>query len=406
MTRALLVGFFAFAAACGGDKTFDSLCLKSPAPAACSLTCDPTATASSCPSGFHCASAGKCDEFCTQGGTECGTGFTCSSTGQCIASGSTGGDVDAGGTVGGSDPDAACPDLHFTTTKVTPSIELLIDISGSMLAGFDNNTKNPISSTNPQKFATEVDALVGTKGIVTQLQGSVLFGASLYPGSNACPVQLLTVDRALNNKTSIATLLNRQPAGSTPTSDSLDLVVKQFHDKPAPMGSPPAIVLATDGLPNACGSNNTGVDVAAEMATVNSATAAFKAGIPVFLLAVGTAIDPTFAQQVANAGQGAATGAKTQFFTATDPDSLANAFSTIIKGVVSCNLTLNGMVEQDNAASGVVTLNGTMLTYMTDWTLDSTGTVIQLQGTACTTLKDSAAPVVNATFPCGGGIIF
>jgi hypothetical protein len=216
----------------------------------------------------------------------------------------------------------------------------------------------------------------------------------------------LTVDRALNNKTSIATLLNRQPAGSTPTSDSLDLVVKQFHDKPAPMGSPPAIVLATDGLPNACGSNNTGVDVAAEMATVNSATAAFKAGIPVFLLAVGTAIDPTFAQQVANAGQGAATGAKTQFFTATDPDSLANAFSTIIKGVVSCNLTLNGMVEQDNAASGVVTLNGTMLTYMTDWTLDSTGTVIQLQGTACTTLKDSAAPVVNATFPCGGGIIF
>jgi hypothetical protein len=110
---------------------------------------------------------------------------------------------------------------------------------------------------------------------------------------------------------------------------------------------------------------------------------------------------------MANAGAGLdpKTG-NAPLYVATDPAQLANAFQTIIGGVVSCDITLNGKVEADNAATGVVTLNGNRLTFMTDWTLDPSGSVIHLLGGACAMLKASAAPVVKASFDCGGAIIF
>jgi len=396
------------AAACGGgggDKSFESLCTTQvPPPAACQTTCDSTAgAAGTCPSGFHCATGGKCDSVCTQGGTECGTGFSCTADGFCKAAGN-GGSPDAGGGVGGGDPDAACPDLHFTATKVIPSIQLLIDRSGSMANDFNNMAIPGNDTTTPQKFKTELDALVGATGVVTQLQASVYFGASMFP-SASCP-GLFSAPRALNNKAGIATLLNAHgPSGSTPTSVSIDAVVQDFHDHPAPAGSPPAIILATDGFPNQCNSKGDN-DPQAQSDTITAAQNSFKAGIPLFVLAVGNGFDtnPTFKQALTDAGQGIKNATT---YSATDPASLAQAFQDIIRGVVSCDLNLtNGMVNASDAASGTVTVNGQQLTYMTDWTLDSTGTVIHVLGAACTALKSSANPVVDATFPCGGGIIF
>jgi len=408
MKRALFLSFVAAltaTAACGGggDKSFESLCTTQvPPPAACQTTCDPTAGAAvSCPSGFHCATGGKCDSVCTPGGTECGTGFTCTADGFCKDPSSSG-SPDAGGTVGGSDPDAACIDLKFTTTRVIPSIQLLIDRSGSMADGFDGNAA---SKTNPQKFATEVTALVGAAGVVTQLEASVYFGASMYTGPT-CGT-LFSVPRALSNTTNIAALLNdpaHKPAGNTPTAESIDAAVADFQANPPPAGSPPVIVLATDGLPNTCDSSD--VNDASKAATVTAAANAFKAKFPLYVLAVGNGFDSdlTFKQALTDAGQGIQNATT---YSATNTDSLTKAFQDIIRGVVSCDLNVtNGTINSDDAASGTVTVDGTKLTYMTDWTLDASGKIIHVIGAACTALKNSANPVVEATFPCGGGVIF
>jgi len=88
------------------------------------------------------------------------------------------------------------------------------------------------------------------------------------------------------------------------------------------------------------------------------------------------------------------------------PASLASAFTMIINGAISCDLTITGgTVDPSQACNGTVTLNGTALTCGTDWTVDADGVTIHLLGQACSTLKSSTNPQVDAEFP-RGAIIF
>lgn len=401
MKRALLLGsVLVVVAACGGKKTFDSVCANQvPPPAACNTSCDPAAgSTTACPSGYHCNADGKCDAVCTPGGTECGSGFACTADGYCVDDGSGGGgDVDA------------CPSVHFTAAKTTPSIQLLIDRSGSMLNNFANAEPNTAKSNGPYKYPTEVTALAGAQGVVTQLQGSIYFGASMYPG-NACP-GVLRIGRAKDNAAAITKLLNDNPPftsdsqgiRNTPTPTSIDLVVADFQANPPPAGSPPIILLATDGLPNSCDNK------ASEPESVAAAAAAYAKGIRVFVLSVGNADGMTADHflKLANAGQGVTAGQpNAKYYPATSPAQLQAAFNEIISGVLSCDLTLSGPVKPDEAQSGTVTLNGSPLKYGTDWNVAADGLTLRILGNACTTLKNSANPAVDATFSCNAVIIF
>jgi hypothetical protein len=159
-------------------------------------------------------------------------------------------------------------------------------------------------------------------------------------------------------------------------------------------------VLATDGLPNQCGSGTS-----TKSQSVTAARNAFMRGIRLYILAVGN-FDQTHIQDMANAGAGVQTGQpNAQAYIATNPTELSNAFQQIIRGVVSCDLTLDGKVNQDQGKAGTVTLNGNPLTYGRDWTLDADGLTIHILGGSCDTLKNSANPMVDATFDCGA-IIF
>lgn len=309
----------------------------------------------------------------------------------CGASSGKIGDDDQGGGAdggpGGTGPDASCPAVHFTPTQVIPSIQLLIDRSGSM----DTNLQN----TNTSRYEAMHDALVGGTGVVTTLENKVYFGASLYSADNPCP-RLYSQARGLGNGATIKTLIESQsPNGNTPTAPSIDAVVQDFAANPAPMGSPPVIVLATDGLPNSCGGGN---DTTAQ--TVTAAGNAYAAGIRLFVLGIA-GVNDNFLQQVANAGAGVqANQPNAPYYTANSPAELQQAFQQIIGGVVSCDLMLSGNIDSSQASSGTVTLDGMMLVYGQDWTLVG-GNTIELTGAACDTLKNSASPVVDASFPCG-----
>ena len=291
----------------------------------------------------------------------------------------------------GMGPDANCPDVHFTAMKTTPSIELLLDRSGSM----------DMTDIAPTRFQALQNALVGSMGAIPAAQASVYFGATMFAGDQMPCLNLngFTVGRALNNASAIAALIAADPPnnGSTPTAVAIDAVHADFMANPPPMGSPPIILLATDGEPNSCSNgNDNGASVAATRA-------AYADGIRLFIIGLAN-LNTQFLQQMANAGAGVTTGPNAPYYTANDPTSLVNAFNMIIAGVLSCDLSISGQVDPASAMSGTVTLNGMTLMYGTDWVVDPNGMVIHLLGNACDTLKNSMNPSVDATFPCGAVI--
>jgi hypothetical protein len=381
---------FAFAAtltltACGA-KEFGSVCSEVPPPQACMTACDPApGAANACPSGFHCSEDGQCDAQCTVGGSQCGDGYTCTAEGYC---------VDDGSGSGGNGPDASCPAINFTPMPVTPSILLVLDQSGSM-SGTD---------INPTRYLGMRNALVDpTMGVVSQLESKAYFGSKLYTcaGNNNA---FTDVPRALNNAAAIrASIDGKAPADSTPTAAALDKARMDFAATPPPAGSPPIVVLATDGEPNGCGTNQSQAQYNAQ--SVAAAGAVYAAGIPVYVLAISannTLL--SHLQDVANAGQGHQAGQPNiPFYPAANSAQLAAAFQTIISGVVSCDLKLTSSIDDASAMNGTVTVNGMVLTYGTDWTLVG-GNIIRLTGAACNSLKATPNPAVSASFPCGSVI--
>jgi hypothetical protein len=249
------------------------------------------------------------------------------------------------------------------------------------------------------RYSAMRDALVGTSGVVADLQSKARFGASLYTSDTPCPLLYTTTTRDLNNYQQVKTLIESQsPSGNTPTPPAIDQTVALFTANPPPMGSPPIIVLATDGLPNACG----GGDTQAE--SVVAAQNAYAAGIRTFILGI-SGVNDAFLQDMANAGQGVQQGQPdAEYYTASSPQELKDAFQQIIGGVVSCELSINGTVDVEQAKGGSVQLNGMQLTYGTDWEVVNS-TTIRLVGQACETLQNSSNPEVKASFPCGAVIL-
>ncbi len=349
------------------------------------MACSPTG-ANNCSLGYYCGPNGTCTADCAPGSLACPQGQMCTSDGHCIP--------------GSGGPDTNCPNVHLTASHTTPSVELLIDRSGSM----------GMNDILPTRYDALHTALTGTNGAVTQTQGSVYFGAALFSGDEiTCPpgsnLDGYSVPRALNNASAIDTLIsNNSPGGDTPTAEWITAITADWAAHPPPMGSPPITLLSTDGEPNSC-SDPTPNDPP----SIAAAQASYAAGIKLYIIGLA-GLNLQFLQDMANAGTGKPTGQApgcatcSPYYTANDPTSLAAAFQAIIGGVLSCDLTLSGMVDPSQANQGIVTLNGMMLTYGTDWTLDPNGMVIHLSAAACDMLKNSPNPTVDAQFPCGAVI--
>jgi hypothetical protein len=383
MNRACVALVFALVGAACSPKQFDSLCSAVPAPDGCGTACDPSPGApSTCAPGYHCSAGGTCDIQCTSSGDQCGDGYRCTADGRCVD------DSDPGMSGG---VDANCPAVNFTPMPTTPSIGMVLDQSGSMI---------DFNLGNQTRYAAMRDALVGTTGV----ESKAFFGALLYTcsGSNGTgPLAITQVPSALNNAGVVRTLIDSKlnvRGGGTPTHAGINRMVSTFAQTPPPAGSPPVIVLATDGVPNTCSDTGTG----GEAASVAAARAAYAAGIPVYVLAINQNLQHF--QDVANAGQGWQPGQpNVTYYPVQDAAQLKAAFDTIIKGVISCDLALTSSIDAGQAMNGTVVVNGQTLSYGTDWTLVN-GNVIRVLGAACTSLKTATNPMVNASFPCGSVI--
>ncbi|MEZ4365840.1 MAG: VWA domain-containing protein [Kofleriaceae bacterium] len=400
-TRTLSTLFGALLIGCGSGSTrLLGPCEVDPPDPACGLECEPPPAANTCPFGFHCNLVSECDAACTQGGDECGAGQRCSSDGFCELIG--GPDADRG-------PDADCPSIDFMATQTIPTVQLLVDRSGSMLSSIGGG------SSTTRWDAVKSALLDPADGVVTNLQSQVVFGLSVYTNTNTgtgmagvCPAVDSTATRALNNLGPITQVMDDTPPiapnqGGTPTGPSIDAIVADFAATPPADGSPPIIVLATDGQPFICPNNDDG-DLG-QVQAIEAAQRAYEAGIRLFILAVGNGLNASHQQKVANAGVGLDPDTGTApYYRADSPAELTSAFGSIINGVQSCELDIDGQIDPALASQGTVTLNGGTLVYGSDWQAVD-GDTIELIGAACEILKGQPNPTVTANFPCNVVII-
>lgn len=329
----------------------------------------------------------------------------------------TGGDGGSGAVSGAGGVGGSCGSADVLVTRVIPTVQLVIDGSGSMDQTFGTGTR----------WSALHDALLGVDGVVTRLESTVRFGMSIYQSGmsvDACPV-LTGPAPALNNYLAIESAWLPSPAGTTPTAEAMRSVITGLG-----AGSPDAptsIVLATDGAPNGCAGADTSMVVTCLLNPNTPECIAFNmqmnmSGYPEVLQAavdaraIGVSVhvidlsdggaNRDELQKVANVGAGLAEDATppATLFAPSDPSALTDALNQIIGGTRSCTLSIQGRIADPDAvctAGGIVTLNGQPLACDDPhgWEAPD-ATHIKLLGNACMALLGNVASQVSATFPC------
>lgn len=349
---------------------------------------------------------------CLDVGESCDTDHQCGSgscqAGECAVSPDVGGGgTGSGGSYGfvddldpqgGSGGEESCVDLDVDFSRVTPTVVLLIDQSGSMLQNFENGVNRWQTLRNT---LTNPDT-----SLLKKLESSVRFGMSLYtsdrgfgPDQNdpkECPL-LKNVDIALGTFSDMADMLqDNGPAGDTPTAESVAAVTERlaaFTEE-----GPKSIILATDGDPDTCDDPDANDSDGSKALSVAAVTAAYGEGISTHVISVGNQVTATHLKDLAVAGAGGDEDAEA--YTALDTTALVDAFNQIIGSVRTCDFTLQGRVELDEAARGTVTVDGQTLTFgdPNGWEMPNE-TTVRLLGDACEAVQADATGV-SMRFPC------
>lgn len=303
----------------------------------------------------------------------------------CHPSSGPGSADDDDGPIGNNGDGGTCGAVDMVGTHVAPSIQLLIDGSGTM--------GDSLGSTS--RYNAVKNALVdNTNGLLVHWQTKAAFGASVYT-SEQCPAKLYTSAPALSNKDGVASAIDDGQNANhqlDPLFGAIDtLAGGTFGALPGKK----VIVIASDGDPNKCDDQNNHISEA-----LDSATAAF-ANQHIETYIIGLSDDPSdsFLQRMANAGVGSATDVTK--YRANSQTDVANDYAAIFDLVIDCSFALDGTIDPAQASLGSVKVNGTPLTYGTDWeAVDAT--TIRLLDTACSDYKVATTePAVTATFTCG-----
>jgi hypothetical protein len=285
---------------------------------------------------------------------------------------------------------------------------MIVDRSGSMDWDFsDCDPNDPCGFVAPSRWDAVVDALVGTNGLVPELDDIARFGLTLYwkstrsspDGTMCAQTEEVAFSETLGATTDAiaATFASNDPDGYTPTAEAIESVTASLDASPPPEG-PTVYLLATDGQPNGCDRNEEDED---QDNSVNAVKAAFELDPSVETFVLGVNFDDSHLQDLANAGQGVTSGAK--LWTAANADALQIALAQIVEQNIPCTVKLtDGQIDIAQACEGQVTLNTTEELDCNNTTrgwraLD--GTTIELMGSACDDWRGGSADL-KAVFPC------
>ncbi|MFZ1866837.1 MAG: vWA domain-containing protein [Polyangiales bacterium] len=396
------------AAGCGSGGAGDgssriqelpSICGEPGAPAGCGAICT---SDSACDSGTYCQD-GACIAVCTVEGGQCGGGAECTSSGRCAPVFEP--------SDGHAAPDGAvCGEIEIRTDRVIPNIMVIVDRSGSMLFDFDGDSFFSGTLPNPafdgSRWDSVQDALVGADGLLRRLDSIARFGVTFYwkphedspsmsDGDMCASLDGVALTQSLENADAIADLFDaNQPNGYTPTAEAIDAITDSLVASAPPEG-PTVYLLATDGNPNGCNQDEETIDRDHSLQAVRRA---FDLGVETFVL--GVSFDDAHLQDLANAGQGVASGAT--LWTADNVSELQSALEEIVVRNIPCEVSLtDGIIDTSQACDGQVRLSGELLgcnDELRGWRAID-GRTIELRGSACTDWRTGDA-TLEARFPC------
>lgn len=295
--------------------------------------------------------------------------------------------------------DGTCGDINAVVSGVTPTIQLVVDQSGSMDSNFGSTSRwNAVYRT-----------LMEDNGMVNRLQSGIRFGLTLYTSFNGdsggqCPVLQNVAPKLENYNDMQAVIGPANPEDDTPTGATLAAVTDTLAAYAEP--GPKIMILATDGEPDTCQipdpQNQNEADIARQE-SLDATSRAFDKGIRTFVISVGDDVGANHLQQLANVGQGKSpdeTMDPAEYYVALNPDDLVNAFGSIVGGAAGCVFTINGEVDPAKAQQGLVALDGQDLQQGVDWVMLDSKT-FEVLGDACETVKDGNLHHISAVFPCG-----
>jgi hypothetical protein len=413
-----------FVAGCSASPSPPSACIDGDK--ACGVACNGVHP---CAAGLYCGSDQLCAKDCTSA-LGCGSSQHCGSNGKCVAGAapmskpagaggssetelSNANPIPLTGGIGGvrvPDMDASsetCQMADVSASRVIPTVILVIDQSGSMTQPFGGGTRWQVLR----------DFLLKSDGLIASLQTQIRFGLAMYSaverpdnsGTMECPI-VTSVTPKLMNFAAISDIYTKaNPLSETPTGDAIDKIVgtlpKPEPDKPV---DPVVLILATDGEPDRCEELN---PQNGQEEAVTAVKHAFSMGIRTYIISVGDEVSAKHQQDVANAGIGrmpADPKDNAPYWNAMDDTTLRSALTEIIAAQVSCDVTLEGKVQNGNPCDGTVELNGTKLTCKGSdgWELSSDAKHIRLLGKACSDFKTIKDSMVHARFPCTVQVVF
>ncbi len=300
-------------------------------------------------------------------------------------------DPSAGTGSGGS---YECPALDLTLEPHIPTIQIVLDRSGSMRRDFDG----------VERWLAVRNTLVDpADGAITQLESEVRFGISMYTADmNSCPI-IDALPPALDAADEIRMLIDAtEPGGSTPTGESLSLAMQTLLNDT--FDGEKFLVLATDGEPDTCAVPEPMTPQEIEDArahSVDAVSTAYQAGIPTYVISVGSEIATDHLQEVANAGVGKQPGEPdAPFYQALDQVSLIAAFDDIVAGVRDCKVELDKPLTDQLAPSCDVAINDAVVPYddPDGWRLDGE-TTVELLGTTCVAIQEGTV-TISMTCTC------
>jgi von Willebrand factor type A domain len=309
--------------------------------------------------------------------------------------GSPAGMAGAGGSgTSGSLPtaDTNCGSVTSETTRQPADVLLVLDRSSSMnySTSADSNCNGGSSCT--ARWPALTSAVNST---LASTSGSINWGLKLFasPSGGACGVTS-GVEVAISS-TSVAAIQSQissiSPGNNTPTAQAIEAATGYLKTVSDTHGK--YILLATDGEPNcAPGGSNTSKNV---QGTVDAISAAKAAGFPVWVIGIGPS--------VGNLDNFAAAGGTNNYYPATSPQALSDAFASIGTIVAAtCTFTSNqAPPDPDNIA---VYLNKKLVAKdpVNGWSFGPSALVVVLNGSSCAEAT-SGNETVQILFGCPNG---
>jgi hypothetical protein len=319
-------------------------------------------------------------------------------SGSVTGSAGTNGMTGAGKSTPGLDG-SNCGLQQYGLENVPPDVLIIFDKSGSMAQQADGSDCPMGGGACMPKWPEATSAI---NMVVGSTQAQIRWGLKYFPSNNQCATQGTAVPIAANNAAAIAASIGMtNPNGRTPTRTAVSTGAQYLQSLADP--NPKYILLVTDGLPNCPpgGSSDTPDPMGAVMAVQASA----MAGIPVYVIGVGSIPDGVQALNDMAVAGGRPRMGDPKYYVANNATELSSILTTIGNQITSCSFGL-GQVPPVPTNVGVYG-DGNKINQdpVNGWGYGAGMRSIELFGTTCEAVKNKTIKNIQAIFGCPGQVV-